>query len=297
MLPAETSLFDTVAGLPVHPLVVHAAVVLLPLGAALLLVLLVVRRWRAALAVPALLALAAGAAAAVVATESGEALAARVGVPGEHEQWGSLIPGPAGALLAVGVAWYILQRRDARATTNGPTTSGPSTNGPSTNGPSTNGAAASLPTRIAAALVAVLAIVVTALTVLAGHSGATAVWSGRLAAAAAAASPTATPTTTPATTSPTPTGATTSAGTPTSVPGASYTLAQVQQHAGAASCWAVVNGGVYDLTAWVGQHPGGASRILALCGRDASADFAAQHSADRDPQETLPRFRIGTFAG
>lgn len=269
MLPAETSLFDTVAGLPLHPLVVHAAVVLLPLAALLLLVLLVVRRWRAALAVPALLALAAGAASAFVAAESGEALAARVGDPGEHEQWGSVVPGVAVALLVVGVAWFALQRRDARAA-------------------AMKGAGASLPTRVVAALVAVLAIVVTGLTVLAGHSGATAVWGGRLAAApASTADPTATPTN----------GGTVSA-TSNALPATgTYTLAQVQQHATAASCWAVVNGSVYDLTAWAGQHPGGASRILALCGRDASADFTAQHSGDRDPQETLPRFRIGAFAG
>jgi hypothetical protein len=277
MIPAETSLFDTVAGLPVHPLVVHAAVVLLPLAALLLLVLLVVRRWRSALVVPALLALAAGTASAFVATQSGEALAARIGVPGEHEQWGSLVPAPAVALLVAGVAWHLLQRRDSRAAAPA-------------------GGGASLPTRVVGALMAVLAIVVTGLTVLAGHSGATSVWSGRLAAAAATPAGAPAPATTTAMTATPTTGATSNAAA-TSTAGGSYTLAQVQQHATAASCWAVVDGGVYDLTAWAGQHPGGASRILALCGRDATADFAAQHRGDRDPQETLPRFRIGTLAG
>nr|NLI51602.1 hypothetical protein [Propionibacterium sp.] len=158
MLLAETSPFDTVAGLPVHPLVVHAAVVLLPLAALLLVALIAVRRWRAALGVPTLLALAGGTAAAFVAAESGEALAARVGVPGEHERWGSLTPGFAAALLVVAAGWYLLQRRDARA-------AGPAT----------------LPTRVGAGLVVLLAVTVTGLTVLAGHSGAVAVWGARLA--------------------------------------------------------------------------------------------------------------------
>ncbi len=152
MLPAETSPFDTVAGLPLHPLVVHAAVVLLPLAALVLVTLVAVRRWRAALAVPTLLALAGGTAAAFVAAESGEALAARVGVPGEHEQWGSLTPGFAAALLVVAGGWYLLQRRDPRS------------------------APAALPTRVAAGLTVLLALAVTGLTVLAGHSGAVAVW-------------------------------------------------------------------------------------------------------------------------
>jgi hypothetical protein len=39
--------FDTVAGLPVHPLVVHAAVVLLPLSAIGLVTIILVPRWRA----------------------------------------------------------------------------------------------------------------------------------------------------------------------------------------------------------------------------------------------------------
>jgi len=158
MLPAEISLFDTVAGLPLHPLVVHAAVVLLPLAALLLVALVAVRRWRPALAVPTLLALAGGTAAAFAAAESGEALAARVGVPVQHEQWGSLTPGVAAALLVVAGAWYLLQRREARAASS-----------------------ATLPARVAAGLTVLLALAVTALTVLAGHSGAVAVWGARVA--------------------------------------------------------------------------------------------------------------------
>lgn len=84
-------MFDTVAGIPVHPLVVHAVVVLGPL-AALLAVLYTVRpRWRAGLKWPTLLVSAAAAVSAFAATQSGEALEERVGDPAyEHAEAGDL---------------------------------------------------------------------------------------------------------------------------------------------------------------------------------------------------------------
>ncbi|MBL0005495.1 MAG: cytochrome b5 domain-containing protein [Actinomycetales bacterium] len=64
-----------------------------------------------------------------------------------------------------------------------------------------------------------------------------------------------------------------------------------------ASCWAAVSGSVYDLTAWIGEHPGGRDRIIGLCGTDATAAFAAQHRGQGEPAEELTRFKIGTLAG
>ena len=45
-LPLESDFFGFIAGLPVHPLVVHAAVVLLPLAALVLILLVFVPAWR-----------------------------------------------------------------------------------------------------------------------------------------------------------------------------------------------------------------------------------------------------------
>jgi len=98
------------------------------------------------------------------------------------------------------------------------------------------------------------------LTVLVGHSGATAVWAGS----------TATPTAS-----------------------ASYTLEQVTQHNQATDCWAAIEGNVYDLTDWVNQHPGGAERIVAICGTDATQAFEKQHSGDQRPAAQLKQFLIG----
>jgi cytochrome b involved in lipid metabolism len=58
----------------------------------------------------------------------------------------------------------------------------------------------------------------------------------------------------------------------------------------------VVNGGVYDLTSWIGQHPGGSKAILGICGKDGSAAFNEQHSSQRRPANELAGFKIGVLA-
>jgi hypothetical protein len=69
---------ETLSGLPAHPLVVHAAVVLLPLAALGLVAVAAVPRWRRTYA-PLVLALSIAALGAVwLATETGESLQERV---------------------------------------------------------------------------------------------------------------------------------------------------------------------------------------------------------------------------
>ncbi len=76
----------------------------------------------------------------------------------------------------------------------------------------------------------------------------------------------------------------------------SYTLAQVAAHTDAKSCWTTINGGVYDVTPWISQHPGGAAAILSLCGKDGSAAFTDQHSGQARPASELAGFKIGTLS-
>ena len=80
-------------------------------------------------------------------------------------------------------------------------------------------------------------------------------------------------------------------------PTESYTMEQVAQHGNADSCWTVIDGGVYDVTRWIGQHPGGEDRIKNLCGKDGTQDFTGQHDGDVAPTERLSSFRIGTLSG
>jgi cytochrome b involved in lipid metabolism len=76
-----------------------------------------------------------------------------------------------------------------------------------------------------------------------------------------------------------------------------YTSAQVASHNSGASCWGVVSKSVYDLTSYVSSHPGGASAISALCGKDATSAFTGQHGGQSSPTNVLASFKLGTLSG
>ncbi|MET7425939.1 DUF2231 domain-containing protein [Dactylosporangium sp. NPDC005555] len=102
---------DTIDGLPLHPLVVHAVVVLLPL-AVLGVAALAIRpslRDRFGSLVVGVAALAT--VAIPIATSTGEDLEHRVGDPGEHAQLGDTLIWYALPLLAVAVALVWSHRR------------------------------------------------------------------------------------------------------------------------------------------------------------------------------------------
>ncbi len=45
---------------------------------------------------------------------------------------------------------------------------------------------------------------------------------------------------------------------------------EVQRHNTADDCWLVINGQVYDVTAFLNLHPGGKQVILKMAGQDAT---------------------------
>lgn len=251
-------------GLPLHPLVVHAVVVLLPLAALGVIACVLIGRLRRGYAGLTLLGLAAGTGAAWGAALSGHALAERVGTPAAHMAWGEWLPRVATVTLVVAALWYFLQRGKDRPAPLA---------------------------RVLGFVAAALSAACIALTVLVGHSGATAVWGGT--PAASASTPSATASATPSASA---SGSASPSATASTGAQQSYTLADVAKHASASDCWAAVNGGVYNLTEWVGQHPGGSDRIIALCGTDASAAFNAQHSGQGQPESTLTRYYVGELA-
>jgi linoleoyl-CoA desaturase len=59
-------------------------------------------------------------------------------------------------------------------------------------------------------------------------------------------------------------------------------------------CWVIIDGYVYDVSAWVDQHPGG-HVLSSLAGEDVSVLFHSAHL--RDVSEHLGRFRIGRVRG
>ena len=77
---------------------------------------------------------------------------------------------------------------------------------------------------------------------------------------------------------------------------AGYTMAQVKANKSATKCWSVINGNVYDLTAWINSHPGGSGSIISLCGIDGTQDFLAMHRNQSKPESRLSSYLLGPLA-
>lgn len=140
-----------VFGLPLHPLVVHAAVVLVPLASLGALAVVASARVRDRYGWLTVAFAVAAAGSAVVARLSGEVLAEDLGVGplvATHQMWGQWVPFPAVALALALPAGLLIRTRSAWAWW------------------------------VAAALTVLAALAGLALVVLTGHSGATAVWGG-----------------------------------------------------------------------------------------------------------------------
>lgn len=83
---------------------------------------------------------------------------------------------------------------------------------------------------------------------------------------------------------------------PTTSPESGITRAQVEVRNSKSACWSIIDGKVYDLTRWIGSHPGGESYILFICGKDGTNSFKAQHSGRANPNARLADFLIGDLA-
>lgn len=143
----SSGVLDVILGLPVHPLVVHAAVVLLPLTAIASVIAVTRRRsreWLTFLIIAAIVCFGI----ALVAEQSGEALAARVGEPGQHAEYGEMVKfGAFGLFLSLVLVWSAERSRKLRALRG-----------------------------VGKLLVVLAAAGAIGITVLAGHSGAAATW-------------------------------------------------------------------------------------------------------------------------
>nr|NLD40794.1 hypothetical protein [Actinomycetales bacterium] len=172
-----------ILGLPSHPLVVHFAVVLLPLGALALVVLFLVPRLRGTYLLPATAVTLAGVIAAIVAKFTGESLAKLVGRPTWHENLGNVTVVVGGLLAVASVVWLVVDRRARVALENAKD-------------------ADHVPVigrigTIAALTTLGLAIATTVFAILTGHAGTAAAWEPRLEQLSPAPSPSASPSPTP----------------------------------------------------------------------------------------------------
>lgn len=65
-------------------------------------------------------------------------------------------------------------------------------------------------------------------------------------------------------------------------------LTEIEKHNLVNDCWVIVSSNVYDVTSYIGLHPGGAANISSYCGQDMTQAFASQgHSSFADQQHTL----------
>ena len=103
-------MFDLINGLPIHPLVVHVIVVLLPLSVLGTIAIAIVPRWRRRYGHLVVAVMAFVTVMIPVATSSGEALARRVGDPGRHARLGDQLIWFALPLLALDVALVLSAR-------------------------------------------------------------------------------------------------------------------------------------------------------------------------------------------
>ncbi len=139
---------ELVFGIPAHPLIIHAVVVLLPLAAIGMMALVLIPPFRGKVQkyfVAGTLVVATGS--AFLAKESGEALRAVNGVSEYHQEWGSRTFYAALALVVLSAIWFWLDTKSR-----------------------------SLYKRITGVLVIIVSVAAITATVLAGHSGAQSVW-------------------------------------------------------------------------------------------------------------------------
>jgi hypothetical protein len=166
--------FDLINGLPVHPLVVHAVVVLVPLAALGTIAIALRPAWRPTYGP---LIVGAGILAVIlcpVATSSGEALEERVGSPGEHAELGDQLVWFVIPVVVLALALVLLERRRASP---GPGAAARVRGG----GDATRTSRGPSPVLVkAVAALAVLAALATSVQVYrVGDSGAKAVWGDR----------------------------------------------------------------------------------------------------------------------
>ena len=259
-------IFDLITGLPVHVFVTHAVVVLLPLAVIMLILVVAFPRLRQNYRYPAVGLAIVGALSAIVAEQSGEALEARVGVAEAHSEWGEMLPPVAVALAVLSVIWLIVSLMSSSR--------------------------GKILAAVIGGVVIIVGIVAVVITVLAGHSGADATWGDRVAETdTAVVEPADEAAMAEAPAEEMQAEEEPAASADTSV----LSLETVALNDSEASCWTVINGNVYDLTDWISSHPGGASRILGLCGKDGTSQFEGQHRGSGSAEGTLEGYLLGSI--
>lgn len=249
---------DLIFGLPVHPLINHAVAVLVPLSAVGVVLLILVPKFRSAYSKLLFGFIGAAAISGLIAENSGEALAKRVGTPGSHAQNGELLSKVILLLAVMYLVWYFINYKTYVF----------------------KSASVYLKNFVSGTLL-VVAVVSAGLTFLVGHSGAAATWEGRIATGSGEAISE---------------GQVQGSVENTPSPSAGeviLSVAEIRNHNTKGDCWSLIKGDVYNLTSYVRNHPGGQDVISNICGKDGSSAFSNQHGSSRKPNNVLNGLLIG----
>lgn len=292
--PLSSDPFATIGQLPLHPLVVHVPVVVLPVTALLLILAAVLPAVRRRFLGLGVLGAVVGLIGTYLSLRSGQAFAEIVGLPAAHAAAAQRLLWAAVALWVLSAAWWLLARRSGRdvrrqdAPDRDVSAPDAAEGGaaPAGAGPARSSSTGALPTLLGA-VTAVASVLVLIFALQTGHSGARAAWSGVVSETSADAAQQ---------------GAEAAAPSESAAPSASsaegatgYTMEEVAAHDSADTCWTVIDGQVYDLTEWIGRHPGGQRAIQSLCGVDGTAAFQSNHSGDQRAADQLSEFEIGSL--
>ena len=243
---------DLITGLPIHPLINHGVAVLVPLAAIGALLVIFIPKLKLNYSPLVLVTVLLATISAFIATQSGEALSERVGLPNAHATQGERLSYVVLAFAILFSIWFALEKSER-----------------------TRERVANLGKRVLKVVIPITAISSFVLTILVGHSGAQATWQDRIDQTQATAL---------AETGPKPINP---AGT------INLSNSEIKTHNLKSDCWSIVNGNVYNLTSYVKSHPGGASVIANICGKDGSKAFVNQHNTQGKPNNVLSSFLLG----
>lgn len=249
---------DLISGLPIHPLINHAVAVLVPLAAIGAILVIFISKLRPAYSPLVLGVLLLAAISAFIATQSGEALSERVGLPNSHATQGERLSYVVLALAVLFTIWFALEKSNQ-----------------------IRQSLASVLKSVIKVVISITAISSFVLTILVGHSGAEATWKDRIAESQATVLEDSGSNSNSAPKAETPLGA------------INLSTSEIKTHNSKSDCWSIVNGNVYNLTSYVQKHPGGASVIANICGKEGSKAFINQHNSQSKPNNVLDSFLLG----
>lgn len=246
--------FLNIGELPLHPLAVHFAVALFPVALLALIAVISVKKLREKYLATSVVAVIVTLPLVFVAQQSGEALSEVFYEPQPHSEYGEMLMPLASVTAASAAALWLSFRQNWKK----------------------------IISQLLGVLTISLSVASIAMTFVVGHSGAEAVWGGKV------------PTGQEQVDS-LPSGETPDPNSPSNNGASGISASEVTLHNTASDCWVVIDGSVYQLDKYMSQHPGGKSVLTSLCGKDGSKAFANQHARQALPNSELAKLYLGAL--